>query len=198
MAEIIFIGDPMCSWCWGFEPHLHKLRLEFANRYDFDIIMGGLRESMPWDEASKSYLKNHWQNVHKATNQPFDNTLFEREDFIYNTFIPSKAVVTIKALAPQNLFAFYERLQEAFYRDGEDITDKHVLASLATDFSLTYEQFISFFESDDTEKLMHLEFQKARLLGANSFPSLVIIDDEGHLVTLKGYRKFEDIVKFIK
>ena len=42
--EIIYVGDPMCSWCWGISPALN--RLQVAARRDgipYRIIMGGLR-----------------------------------------------------------------------------------------------------------------------------------------------------------
>jgi len=40
--SIIYIGDPMCSWCYGFGPEISKIKAEFPE-VDFQIVMGGLR-----------------------------------------------------------------------------------------------------------------------------------------------------------
>ncbi len=42
--EIIYVGDPMCSWCWGISPALTELRDHFAKeKIAFKVIVGGLR-----------------------------------------------------------------------------------------------------------------------------------------------------------
>ena len=28
--EIIYVGDPMCSWCWGFSPVLKRIEAEYG------------------------------------------------------------------------------------------------------------------------------------------------------------------------
>ena len=29
-AEFVYVGDPMCSWCWGFAPVLDQLAGHYA------------------------------------------------------------------------------------------------------------------------------------------------------------------------
>lgn len=195
--KISFVADPMCSWCWGFEPELEKLRTSYHDSFQFDIVMGGLREDIPWDESSKNYLKEHWESVAKKTNQPFNNSFFKQSHFTYNTFPSCKAVVTVRSLEHDKAFAYFHALQEAFYKDARDITRKEALADIASECEVDREKFLTFFQSDEAEKLMREDFQKARMLGANSFPSIIMIDDEGHLVTLKGYRTFEELSSYL-
>ncbi len=59
--ELIFVLDPMCSWCWGFAPVIEQLRETQADNYNFSLVMGGLRTKgdIVWDESSKGYLKGH-------------------------------------------------------------------------------------------------------------------------------------------
>ena len=35
--EIIYVGDPMCSWCWGISNHLKELKNHFSD-YKFSIV----------------------------------------------------------------------------------------------------------------------------------------------------------------
>ena len=54
--EIIYVGDPMCSWCWGISPDLIKLRDHYReSQVAFRIVLGGLRPGGgdPWDDQMK-------------------------------------------------------------------------------------------------------------------------------------------------
>ena len=58
------------------------------------------------------------------------------------------------------------------------------------------EKFLEFYESERAEVLMKHDFAKARSMGANSFPSVVKIDKQGHIVYQKGYRSLEEVLNF--
>ena len=98
--EVIFVVDPMCSWCWGFAPIMERLRATQSDRYNFSLVVGGLRTKgdMAWDEAAKGYLKGYWEQVGKRTGQPFSNILFEKDFFEYDTYPACKAIVTVREL----------------------------------------------------------------------------------------------------
>jgi len=42
---------------------------------------------------------------------------------------------------------------------------------------------------------MQNDFSKARVMGTNAFPSVVKIDEDGHMVCMSGYRSLEEILK---
>ena len=80
--EIIYVGDPMCSWCWGISNHLKKLQ-NHSPQYKFTIVVGGLRPGGgdSWDGKMKDFLRHHWEEVNKRSGQPFGKRLFEKEHF---------------------------------------------------------------------------------------------------------------------
>lgn len=194
MTQLIFVLDPMCSWCWGFHPIIETLRKEHADRYTFSVVMGGLRTSrqMPWNKQSKAYLKSAWDAVHQATKQPFNYVLLNQSRFDYDTYPSCKAVITIRELYGEDAaFDYLHDIQEAFYTEAKDITSLEVLSNYVTQDK---EAFLSFYHSARAHTLMEHDFAKARSMGANAFPSVVKIDQDGHLVCLKGYRSLEDIL----
>ena len=71
--ELIYIGDPMCSWCWGFSPVLQEIRKQFQDHLAFSVIVGGLRAgtSENLTEDLKQDIRGHWTEVNKMTGQPF-------------------------------------------------------------------------------------------------------------------------------
>lgn len=40
IEEIIYVGDPMCSWCWGFAPEFQKLRTYLEPHVRFAFCAG--------------------------------------------------------------------------------------------------------------------------------------------------------------
>src|SRR5690606_21970071 len=41
-VKVIYFTDPICSSCWGIEPQLRKLKLEYGNAIEIQYRMGGL------------------------------------------------------------------------------------------------------------------------------------------------------------
>lgn len=185
----------MCSWCRGFHPVMEAMRKQYSDRYDFSLVVGGLRTkgAMMWDEAAKARLKETWRQVADTTGQEFTEKLFERERFEYDTYPACKAVVTVRELWGESAsFAYLGRIQNAFYLDGTDITTLQTLLSF-----IDLERqgaFTAFFESERAEQLMRHDFSKARAMGANAFPSVVRIDSDGHMVCTKGFQRFDEII----
>ena len=191
----------MCSWCWGFTPIVEELRTTLSDECTFSLVLGGLRTKgeMPWNESSKEYLKGHWKQVSQRTGQEFSDSLFEKEFFDYDTYPACKAVITVREVfGMQSAFAYLHTIQEAFYTRAEDITNLEILMSLLHRSESDKSIFRTFFESDRAQLLMEHDFAKARSMGANAFPSVVIIDEEGHMVCQKGYRSLHEMKKLLK
>jgi len=195
MTQLIFVLDPMCSWCWGFHPVIEALRKEHADHYTFSLVMGGLRTTgqIEWNTQSRAYLASAWDSVAKTTKQPFHTSLLNRTHFDYNTYPACKAVITVKELYGEDAaFAYLGDIQKAFYAEGIDITNIDTLSSYITQ---NKKEFLDFYHTDRAEILMQHDFSKARSMGANAFPSTVKIDKDGHMVCINGYKCLEDILK---
>jgi len=194
MTELIFVVDPMCSWCWGFHPVIEKLRKEYADRYKFSLVVGGLRTKgqMVWNEENRAYLHRHWNAVSQKTGQPFVPNILNRTHFEYDTYPACKAVVTVRELwGETEAFEYLSKIQYSFYAEGKDITSEEVLRSYVTQDK---EMFLNFYQTPRAEILIQNDFSKARVMGANAFPSVVKIDEDGHMICKKGYQTVEEIL----
>jgi predicted DsbA family dithiol-disulfide isomerase len=60
--EILFVADPMCSWCWGFSPVITAIDETGRGRAKITLVVGGLRpgttEAM--DEGMKATTGRRW------------------------------------------------------------------------------------------------------------------------------------------
>ena len=196
--KIIFVLDPMCSWCWGFAPVVKAFRNSATERDRVSLVMGGLRTSgdMVWDQKAKNYLRQQWDQVAHRTGQPFSDSLFDRKTFVYDTYPACKAVVSVRELfGIDSAFAYFHTIQAAFYLQGQDTSNFTVLQELLDSLQLNRHKFEGFFHSERAEVLMRHDFAKSRSMGANAFPSVVTIDEAGHMVCQKGYRNIENLKK---
>jgi len=200
-GTLYFIVDPMCSWCWGFAPVIEEARRRLKERYDTHLVMGGLRTQgeMVWDTPAKTSLRKHWQQVEKKTGQPFNEILFEKTDFTYDTYPSCKAVVTVRELLGEDAaFRYLHTIEHAFYAQGIDITKPRLLYGYYEQLFGNSAKFAFMYGTERMETMMHHDFAKARSMGATVFPSVVFVDDAGHMVCQKGYRSFDEIEHLLK
>jgi putative protein-disulfide isomerase len=96
--HLVYVADPMCSWCWGFAPVIAAIRGQFGTALPIRLVMGGLRPGTmkPLDDAGKAIIREHWEHVQKASGQPFDFSFFDRESFVYDTEPAAQALVVVR------------------------------------------------------------------------------------------------------
>ena len=176
--ELIFIADPMCSWCWGFAPVINTIRHKYVERLSIQLVVGGLRagNDKVMDDEAKVSIRHHWEKVNKATGQPFDSDFFDRDNFVYDTEPACRACVTVRALKSNTVLNYIELLHKSFYANNQDITDSSVLASLATSLGVDANQFAKVFFSDKARTATHDDFQIAFNLGVTGFPTVIAVD----------------------
>ena len=187
--EFVYVGDPMCSWCWGFAPVAQRMR----DVYDVPlrVVVGGLRpgtEAAELDDHFAGVLGHHWDQVEAASGQPFDRAILERRDgWRYDTEVPAIAVVTMRELNVPLTLQFHSRLQRAFYAEGIDITDPAAYPELIADFDVDPDAFIQLFSSDEMKTRAWSDFAEARSLGVSGFPTLLARDGAEWAVLTRGF-----------
>lgn len=191
--EILFVADPMCSWCWGFSPVITAIDEATRDRATITLVVGGLRpgttETM--DDGMKATIRHHWEEVGRASGQPFSFEFFGRDDFVYDTEPACRAAVTVRQLAPEATLPYFAALHRAFYVDGEDTTDPATLGRLAEGFGVDVDAFAKAFASKDMAQATVEDFQFSRRLGVSGFPTVVVNDHQGYALLTAGFRSFE-------
>ncbi|MEA3372678.1 MAG: DsbA family protein [Campylobacterota bacterium] len=195
LEKIIYVADPMCSWCWGFAPEIKKLRASLPKEITFSLIMGGLRNGHVWDNSFKNHLKENWEKVAALTGQPFSQTLLEQSAFNYTTEPACTAVALTREIDEPLAFDVLFALQNAFYAEGKDITQEDVIVELLSGFDL--KGFERSFKDKKSRELARQDRDRARLYGAASFPALILLDDQGHLSVIRGYRTYETLTNML-
>lgn len=196
--NLIYFGDPMCSWCYGFEPVLRALSDHFGERLPIGIVVGGLRPGTKraMTLTEKDEVRNHWDHVHEASGQPFDYSFFDRGRFVYDTEPACRAVTVVRRIAPDGGLEYFADLQRAFYANGRNITKPDVLADLATHHGFTAEEFLSAFTAPDAREETMRDFLMAQKNGIQGFPTLIAGSvSEAYQVICRGYRPIDGLIE---
>lgn len=194
--ELIYVGDPMCSWCWGIAPELDELTERRAD-LPFNVVVGGLRpgpNAVVVDERFAAMLGHHWDQVSARTGQPFDRSTLEGHGWLYDTEPACRAVVVMRALSEKLAWPLFKRLQHAFYAEGVLLSDPAVYPAIVSEFDVDADAFQAAFESADGLKAAWRDFAQARNWGITGFPTVIARSgQEGRLVA-QGYTPADAMV----
>lgn len=100
-VTIIYYTDPICSSCWGIEPSLRKLKLEYGSILEIEYKMGGLLTDWSYNSGAiskPSDVAKHWDEVSNYYDMPIDGDVW-LEDPLPSSYPPS---ITFKAAQLQD------------------------------------------------------------------------------------------------
>ena len=197
--EIIYVGDPMCSWCWGISNHLKSLKANYPE-YKFSIVLGGLRPGggNEWNDQFKDFLRHHWEEVTNRSGQPFGKKLFDRPAFNYDTEPPCRAVVSARKWVRDQELEFFEAVSHKFYVENEDPGEKEFYRSICDKFDIPFDDFISVFESDEMKNETRQDFMTNRNWGVKGYPTVLFKSNEALFQINHGYSEFDDMKRVIE
>lgn len=189
-TRLIYVMDPMCSWCWGFAPVAQALAEQAsACSIGMQLVVGGLRrERLAMDSAGRERTLSYWRAVHEASAQPFDLEQGLPDGLIYDTEPACRALVAARSLDEQSVWPLALRIQQAFYVERCDVTQPQRLVELAEASGLSRGEFADRFDSQAIRDATAGDFDWARNLGIAGFPTL-LAEHDGQLALLtNGYQ----------
>ena len=201
--EIIYFGDPMCSWCWGFSPVIRNISQTYADQAPVSIVLGGLHayDTEPMSDDYKTTIRHHWEDVSKTTGAVFEYAFFDRKGFVLDTEPACRAVVTVRDMEQSKLIDFYDSISRSFYSENKDTTNLETFKLLATEAGLDADAFQEHFESDAIKEITRNDFQYAKGLGVTGFPTVVVKENEGEDARLAllsgGYQSYASLAPII-
>ncbi len=209
MNHLIYVGDPMCSWCYGFGPELAALLKAIPN-VKLDFVMGGLRAGGK-DSVTpefRDFIHGHWKQVQQASGLPFNFAAIEHAGFVYDTEPICRAFVTARMLYPElpsmAQLALFAALQQAFYSKGQDVTQGEVLAQVSCQ-ALTRlnhptkeSEFLAFWQGQPAKIQTNAHFEQAAHWGITGFPSLLVAQNEQLFLLSSGYAKTPVLLEHFK
>lgn len=202
--RLLYFADTMCSWCYGFAPEMEAVLEKLGDRVDLLLFSGGLRpfNTEPVDDKLRAYLGETYPRISELSGQKFTTPRSLMPGFVYDTEPASRALVTLRHIAPGLEYPLMLALQKAFYDQGQDITKPEVLASHAEVLGVDRAAFLEAFASEDMKQATLGDFDVARRFQIDGFPTLVIhrVGENDHdelILASKGYAKAAEVLERI-
>ncbi len=182
-SHLIYVHDPMCSWCWGFAPVWVETRRFIEQHYDsslldIKLVVGGLApdsdQAMP--ESLAKTIDGHWHTITEKLGTRFNHDFWINNTPRRSTYPACRAVITAREMGGSvKERKMIRAIQEAYYLNAENPSDLDTLIGCANKIGLDKTGFELFIQSDQCELILQSELQFARRIGGNSFPSLFLM-----------------------
>jgi putative protein-disulfide isomerase len=197
-VKIIYFTDPICSSCWGIEPQLRKIKLEYGNDVEIEYHMGGLLPDWSYNSggiSKPSDVAHHWDEVSKYYQMPIDGDVW-LEDPLPSSYPPSIAFKAAQMQDNSKALVFLRALREMVFLEKKNITKWEHIAKAATLANLDVLQLKIDFENKAPQQFQQ-DLNLARKYGVTGFPTLFITDSLGNFEVLYGFRPYDNFEKGI-
>tara|TARA_B110000459_G_C16576213_1_gene478887 strand:+ start:530 stop:1165 length:636 start_codon:yes stop_codon:yes gene_type:complete len=195
---LIYVGDAMCSWCYGFSNELDTI-IKNNPKFKLKLIMGGLRPNSSEKAIDMAnFLKSHWVEINKRTNQPFSYDILKDPDFVYDTEPASRSILVARTMNPEIEYDFFKAVQTSFYRDNNNTNNLETYIPIAAKFDLDLNAFEKFFNADEIKTRTKADFHLSQQLGIKGFPSLILKKGADFTQLSNGYNEAENIQAIIE
>lgn len=189
--KLLYYTDPICSSCWGIEPQIRKLKLEYGNAIDIDYKMGGLLPDWSYNSGGigkPSDVASHWDEVSVHYDMPIDGDLW-LEDPLDSSYPPSIAFKAAQMQDEEKARLFMREVREMVFLKKKNIAKWEHLASAAKTVGLNVEQLKTDYEGK-AKILFEEDLKLAKELGVRGFPTIFFMDNAGNMETVYGSRPY--------
>lgn len=198
--KIIYIMDPQCGWCYGNSQNVTALQDQFKNEFDFELQVGGmwLGQAAPvgGDQLSQ-FLQDHAPRMAATTGARVDTRYYELakdSTYTFSSLEPSAAIELIKEIAPNKVFSFAKKVQEALFVGGKRLDEKETYHQILKSLSIDIKPFDHQWMGAENIKNTTAAFASAGQL-TKSYPSLVLTRDGNTEIIGAGYFNKEAMIQ---
>ncbi len=198
---LFYVHDPMCSWCWGFEPARQVIFDAVSEKLQIRSLLGGLAPDtdLAMPEEMRDMLQKTWKRIEQTIpGTHFNFDFWQKCSPRRSTYPANRAVIAARIQGDEFEQQMTARIQQAYYLEARNPSENLTLIELATEIGLDALQFSKQLEDVSTQKLLLSEIQVSRRMGMNSFPSLAVYrSGELHHISL-NYTDPQSMIKEIE
>ena len=201
-VEIYIFIDPLCPQCWGMEPVLKKLQMEYGPIISIKHVLTGklVTPSFQKELQAPSQLADVWEKTASRTGMSCDGDLW-LTNAIPST-MPYNASLAIKAAELQgkkNGIRFLRKLREYLFLKKKNISEIDILVECAEASGIDPQEFLQDINSEAAAKAFQCDLKITQEMDVQEIPSLVIfnekIEDEG--IKISGIYPYEVYISIL-
>lgn len=190
-VKIIYFTDPICSSCWGIEPQLRRLKLEYGQDVEVEYRMGGLLPDWSYNSggiSKPSDVAHHWDEVSVYYDMPIDGDVW-LNDPLESSYPPSIAFKAAQLQDKEKAVIFMRTLREMVFLKKKNIAKWDNIADAASQSDLNVSQLKSDY-STKAQSMFEEDLKFAKELGVRGFPTMFIVKQTGSREIVYGSKPY--------
>ncbi|MFT5659075.1 MAG: putative protein-disulfide isomerase [Gammaproteobacteria bacterium] len=200
-TTLIYVHDPMCSWCFGFTNTLQSLIDQLPADIKVTRLLGGLAPDSddPMPESMRSMLEQNWQRIEQMIpGVQFNYDFWTQCQPRRSTYPACRTVIAARNQGEAFDELMTRQIQQAYYRQVRNPSDDSTLIELAGEIGLDVDVFANDLNSTETQQQLLDEINTGRSLGVNGFPSLMLNHGGRHELIYTDYVEAQPMLDQIK
>ena len=171
---LYYIYDPMCSWCWGYQPTWLLLQKKLKSVVQINTMVGGLAEdsNAPMPESMQSFLQQTWYKISAELGTQFNFDFWSQCQPKRSTYPACRAVIIARQYQKEQAMCL--AIQEAYYLYAKNPSEVDTLIKIAVSIGLDGDLFAQQINSDKLKQQLANEITSVRTMPIQGFPSLVL------------------------
>ncbi len=190
-VKVIYFTDPICSSCWGIEPQLRKLKLEYGNSVEIEYRMGGLLPDWSYNSggiSKPSDVAHHWDEASLYYDMPIDGDVW-LQDPLDSSYPPSIAFKAAQLQDKTKAAEFMRELREMVFLKKKNIAKWEHIVAAAKKTGLDTERLKKDFDGKGKE-LFQEDLKLAREMGVRGFPTMFFTNNAGSKEIVYGSKPY--------
>ena len=189
--KVIYYTDPICSSCWGIEPQLKRLKMEYGHILDIEYRMGGLLPDWSYNSGGISKpadVAQHWDEASAYYDMPIDGDVW-LEDPLSSSYPSSIAFKAAQMQDTEKAVQFLREIRELLFLQKKNIAKWEHISLAAQRAGLDVEQLKKDYEGE-AKALFTEDLELAQKLGVRGFPTMFFVDSSGNQEKVYGSKPF--------
>lgn len=176
--RLIYVHDPMCSWCWGFRPAFQRLLALLPESIGVTRVLGGLAADS--DLLMPEEMQNRLQQTWRTIQERIPGTKFNFDFWTHcaprrSTYPACRGVIAARQQGAEYDEKITYAIQSAYYLEAKNPSDDSTLIDIAKSMGLDANKFEKALNSTATQQILADEIDFGRKLGGQGFPSLILM-----------------------
>jgi putative protein-disulfide isomerase len=198
-AEIIYVFDGYCGWCWGMDAVITRLSENFSDRFSFRALCGGLMVGSrigPLGDFG-TYIERAIPRVEELTGAKFSDAhmgLIRDQTTMQDSRVPAAAFAVIVQQHPDaDTMALAHDLLTLNFSEGRDLSKPESYSGIFSKYHTDAPAFATEIRSGKLYPLAEKLFSEAREMDASAFPALVYGREGEYFPLCEGYQPYDNL-----
>jgi len=202
-AELIYVMDPQCSWCYANSGNIEEIAKALDGKINVDLKAAGMwlgNGAPQGGVAFLSRISQHLPAMISKTGATIGTDYYDLASdasYTFSSLEPAAAIAQVGNTNPEKKIVFAKKVEEALFEKGKRLDKLETFLEILKTLNIDEEVFKNNWMSAENLAKTKADFERAKKLVTN-FPTLVLQQGTKSEILGVGYFTKEEILPKIE